>query len=95
MKSPYQASIPLPKKVVLTLKPGTWLELKWDDSPNTRGLLLGNLTELSPKERKGDVSLLVYYPHSGDTNSNAVHTQVVGILGMLSIPAIPQYATRT
>jgi hypothetical protein len=64
----FKAQQVVPKKVLLKCKPGTVLEFKWKDSPNSFGIL-GE--KIDPKER-GDVSIIAYdnggqvvYPDTG------------------------------
>lgn len=84
----YKAQKPLPKKEVLRLKPGTFIEVKWSDAPNTVVMLLER-----PENNPGPVCLRVF-----DT-TNSVLTkslgmmhyhidsdQVVAVRGMIEVP---------
>jgi hypothetical protein len=76
----------LTKSKVLALLPGTLLELKWLDGPNTFGFLLEK-----PKNNAGDVSLFIWYPEitgkakTGSFNQYAGHNQVVGHSSVLTV----------
>ena len=69
------------KKDVLKLKPGTWLEILWADSPSSVAMLLEK-----PRNERGDVSLHCFYPESQTVDSHAVHSQIVRVLGNVAIP---------
>lgn len=79
----FESQRPLPKKVVMRLKPGTWIEVKWLDTVNTVMLLLEK-----PEDRAGDVSLRCYDPHTQDVHSHAVHSQVVRVRGAVVVPIL-------
>jgi len=70
------------KREVCKLKPMTFIELEWDDSPNSVVLLLEK-----PEPRLGDVLLHCMYD-DGTISRHATHTQVVSILGKLQFPDI-------
>lgn len=82
----FQKQRPLTKAVVMAIKPGTLIEVKWQDSPNTVGILLEK-----PERERGDVSLRVWYPDDPVTgslshvDSHAVHGQVVAVHGKLEV----------
>lgn len=61
------------KKDLSKVKPGTWIEVWWNDNPNTTVLLLG---KVDPK-LKGDISLLCFDPDCDEVNRHITHTQVV------------------
>lgn len=70
---------------VLALKSGIWLELKWNDSPNSVALLV---EDVAANESLGDISLYVYDPYFGEVTSRPIHTQIVRVVGTLEIPKI-------
>lgn len=82
----FQKQNPLTKAAVLAIKPGSLIEIKWHDSPNTVGILLEK-----PTRESGDVSLHVWYPDDPATgsmsnvNTHAVHSQVVALHGKLEV----------
>jgi len=57
------------------LVPGRWVQVWWSDSSPTCGMIL----EKPDREDRGDVSLRIFYPDTGDVNSLASHTQIIGI----------------
>ena len=71
------------KKEIYKLKPGTWLEIGWDDVPPEACLLLAK-----PEPGPGDVSLTLYHPSLGESNHHAVHTQIRAVLGELQVPVL-------
>ena len=77
---------PVAKAQVMALKPGTLVEVKWQDSPNTFGILLEK-----PTKERGDVSLRIWWPENratdnlSDVNSHAIHSQVVAVHGRVQI----------
>ena len=79
----FRTQKPVPKSEVLKLQPGTWVELKWADAPNSVALLLEK-----PQRGRGDVSLTLFDPSSkyAPTGCRAVHAQVVRVLGALVVP---------
>ena len=70
------------KKDLYKLTPGTILEILWLDAPPEAALLLEK-----PEKRKGDVSLLLFYPDRGVVDSHATHVQVHGVLGTIEFPS--------
>ena len=81
---------------VKKLKSGTWIKVKWDDSPEpTLALFLnyvsGDKQDGTYSSRyRGDRTVLCWYPHDKIHGMNvskfAVHTQVVEILGPVVVP---------
>ena len=69
------------KKDLYKLTPGTILEILWLDAPPEAALLLEK-----PEKRKGDVSLLLFYPDRAVVDSHATHEQVHGVLGAMEFP---------
>jgi hypothetical protein len=69
----------LAKKETLKLQPGTFLEVKWDESPNSVVLLLER-----PYPLLGELSLKVLIPYEG--TRRLAHVQVVRVLGTLEWP---------
>ncbi len=71
----------LPKKEVLKLKAGTWIELWWLDGTNTVALLMER-----PDNHAGDVSLRCMHFHPDGSvyeggHGTPIHSQVVRSLG--------------
>lgn len=66
---------PLTKREVARLTPGTLIQLKWMDGPDTVGLLL----EKIDKSKRGEVSLHVF--DGKGSNHHPVHNQIVAVLG--------------
>lgn len=72
------------KKDVLKLKPGTFVEVLWLDSPPEVGMLVERT-----KDRPGDVAVKMFYPNRSacHVDSHAVHTQINCVLDRISIPS--------
>lgn len=79
----FKSQKPIPKKEVMKLKPGTWIEVKWLDVPNEAVLLLKR-----PQQAAGDVDLLVYSPASFAVSGQVHHNLVVKVLGTLKVPSL-------
>jgi hypothetical protein len=86
----YKLQKALTKREVLKLKPGTWVELKWRDSPNSIALLLERVTN-----SKGDVSIPMLHTaqaelfkpaHITYMDSNSTNEQIVSVHGSVDIP---------
>jgi len=75
----------LPKSEVMKIKPGTWIELKWMDSPNNVVLLLEK-----PDRCTGDVSLFTMNPSTLSADHHAIHSQVVSVVGPWQVPELPK-----
>lgn len=84
----YCAQKPLPKKEVMKLKPGTWIEVRWLDSPNTLHLLI-----VKPFYQPGDVTLVVLDVCAGGVlkafGRKVDHDQVVAVHGSVVPPTFP------
>ena len=65
----------LTKREVARLTPGTFIQLKWVDSPDTAALLL----EKMDRAERGEVSLYVF--DGEKVTRHPVHNQVVAVLG--------------
>lgn len=65
----------LTKKEVLKLKPGTIIELAWDDSKPTLALLLDK-----PENGKGAISLHCLHYQFNTTDHHAVSSQVIRVV---------------
>jgi hypothetical protein len=68
----------LSKKEVMKIKPGTIIELSWDDSSLTKAVLLEK-----PQYKKGDVSLHCFHQYNMSADHHAVHSQVVREVNMV------------
>ena len=66
----------LTKKEVLKLKPGTIIELAWDDSNPTLALLI----EKTENEKGRDISLHCLHYSSLQTDRHAVSSQVIRVV---------------
>ncbi len=75
------------KKELAKVKPGTYLEVVWADSPPTVAILLDFL---SSKRDKGEVELRILEQGSNSMR-NTTHTQVVAIRGPVIWPTALQY----
>lgn len=73
---------PIPKKEALKLKPGTFVQLKWLDGPDTVVMLVERL-----ENKKGDISL-DYLEQGRGRDTHAIHTQIVAVLGQAEWPAL-------
>ncbi len=76
---------PLPKKEIYKLKPGTWIELRWKDAPNTVHLLTERVIP-----GKGDLSVEVQSVIKGRLHHRSMsitHDQIVATHGSLMIEA--------
>lgn len=84
-KAEFDKQRPLSKKVIYKLKPGTWVELRWVDSPNSVCLLVHKV-----EQSKGDCTLYtqeVVNGHLMPCNTHAVHDQIVAVHGQLEVVA--------
>lgn len=82
----------LPKKEVLKLKAGTWIELWWEGEEAYSVALLIE----KPADHRGDVSLrCLHFDDAGKVvqYGSPVHSQVVRALGELVLPKL-SFATR-
>ena len=68
------------KKELCKLKPLTWIEIKWNDSENTAGLLLE-----TPTRCKGDMPMSVYHPATSE-NRSVTHKQIARVIGVADVP---------
>lgn len=65
------------REILKRAKPSTWLEVWWDDIPNTLVLVVEK-----PEWRKGDVDIKVYMPDQRCIG-HVVHSQVIRVVGVL------------
>lgn len=79
----YDEQKPLRKSEVMKLKPGTWIEVKWKDAPNSAALLLSK-----PEHETGDVELRCFYPNSNGRDWSADTSQVIRVIGPVQIPVL-------
>lgn len=73
------------KKEVAKIKPGTWIEIKWNDAPNSVALLIGR----DGLGVSGDMSLeCAHFDAKGkmSVHSRVVHSQVVRVIGQIQVP---------
>ena len=77
------AKLVVTKKQALKLKPGTWLEVRWNDAPNEIGLLL----EIVPNTR-GEVDLRMFWANRKRdvVDKHAMHTQITRVIGPVQVP---------
>lgn len=75
----YTKQRPIPKKQVLKLRPGAWIEVKWKDAPNQLLLLAER-----PFYEPGDMRLEAIEPLGRVT---ITHDQVVAVRGNLAWPS--------
>lgn len=76
---------PLTKKEIYRLQPGTWIELRWLDGPNTVALLEERVTP-----GRGDRTLLTLDVENGmlvSGRSHATHDQIVDTHGQINVVA--------
>ena len=78
---------PLPKKEIYKLKPGTWIELRWKDAPNSIGLLAEKV-----EAGKGDISISYLEVADGQVtwrrnHWRGVHDQIVATHGCVELVA--------
>lgn len=79
----YQEQKALSKKELYKLKPGTWVEVRWLDSPNTVHLLTERVIP-----DKGDLSVEVQSVIKGRLHHRSMsvtHDQIVAMHGMLTV----------
>jgi hypothetical protein len=77
------AQKPIHKLQALKLLPGTWIELKWVDSPNSVALLTQKL-----ERETGDVNLHCFFPDDKENCFYANSSQIVRIIGPVVIPKL-------
>lgn len=84
MKKAKRLKKPLTTEQAEKLKPGTWLQISWNDGPDTLALLLEQQISL------GKFWLSCYYPKrtTDQVNGYARYPQVVAILGKLKRPKL-------
>jgi hypothetical protein len=72
------------KKEVMKLRPGTWIEVKWKDHPNTVALLIEK-----PVYAPGDVSFkCIVFDEKGSCFQYVGHDQVIRVLGKVEPPPL-------
>jgi hypothetical protein len=84
MKKAKRLKKSLTPKQAAKLKPGTWLQISWNDSKDTLALLIEH------EIKGGEPTLSCYYPKRtfNKVNEYATYTQVVAILGKLKMPKL-------
>lgn len=83
----FAAQKPLLKKEIYKLKPGTWIELRWKDAPNSIALLTERVAP-----GKGDISISYLEVADGrvtwrPNHWRGVHDQIVATHGCVELVA--------
>jgi hypothetical protein len=79
----YNAQTPMTKKEFLKLQPGTWLEIRWLDGPNSVVLLLEK-----PKRNAGDITFTCWSPTPTIQGTTLESSQVIRVQGKVKVPEI-------
>lgn len=80
----YVTRKPLTKREVARLTPGTFIQLKWMDTPDTAAFLL----EKMDRAERGEVSLYVF--DGEEVTRHPVYNQVVAVLGHIESMAFDE-----
>lgn len=74
------------------IKPGTWVEVRWNDAPNSMALLVDKVR--CKKKDAQATSFIAFYPDSGSCHTRATVSQITAIYrAPLNVPVTEHHQT--